>query len=176
LFAGGAALLALERSIPHIEPHFAPRLNRREARFGILLVAAITLHNLPEGLSIGIAYADQQGASGLVVAIAMGVQNIPEGMVVALPFLTNGSDRRRAVFWATGSGLVEPLAAVVGFALVDVMQVLVPFGLAAAAGAMIFVAADQILPESHRESSRKAPSIALLAGFLLVGMLVHWLT
>ena len=175
IFTGGLALLALERSVPHLEPHFAPRLSRGSSRFGVLLVAAITLHNLPEGMAIGVAYAHRDGSFGLAVAIAIAAQNIPEGLAVALPFYTNGSGRLKAMLWATGSGLVEPIAAAAGFHLVDAVHGLIPFGLAVAAGAMVFVAADQILPESHSESGSKAPSLALLLGFLLVGLLVRGL-
>ena len=175
LFAGGLLLLLLERGVPHLEPHFAARFNRNGSRFGLLLAAAIALHNLPEGLSVGVAYAHREGSFGLVVAIAIAAQNIPEGLAVALPFYTNGSGRLQALLWATGSGLVEPIAAAAGFHLVDSMRALVPFSLALAAGAMIFVAADQLLPESHAGTKSKASSLALLAGFLFVSSIMHWI-
>jgi len=176
LFAGGAMILLLERSVPHLEPHFAPRLNGPGTRLGLLLAAAITLHNLPEGLAVGVAFAPGTGRFGLVVALAIALQNIPEGLAVATPVRAAGASRLAAVLWATGSGMAEPIAAAAGFHLVNTLQALVPFGLAFAAGAMVFVVSDQIIPESHRQPSDKAPSLALLLGFLLVALLVRVLS
>ena len=176
LFAGGAMILLLERSVPHLEPHFAPQLNGPGARLGLLLAAAITLHNLPEGLAVGVAFAPGTGRFGLVVALAIALQNIPEGLAVATPVRAAGASRLAAVLWATGSGMAEPIAAAVGYHLVSTVQTLVPFALAFAAGAMVFVVSDQIIPESHRQPSDKAPSLALLLGFLLVALLVRLLS
>lgn len=173
LFAGGLLILLLERTVPHLEPHFAPRLNGPGARLGLLLAAAVTLHNLPEGLAVGVAFAPGTGSFGVIVALAIALQNIPEGLAVATPLRASGASRRAAVVWATASGLAEPAAAAVGFHLVNLVSVLVPFGLAFAAGAMVFVVSDQLIPESHRQPSDKAPSLALLAGFLLVALLMR---
>lgn len=173
MFAGGLLILLLERVVPHLEPHFAPTFNHGGARVGFLLAAAITLHNLPEGLSVGVAYAHGDGQFGQVVALAIALQNIPEGLAVALPLRASGASRMTAFLWATGSGLAEPIAAAVGFHLVGLMEGLVAFGLAFAAGAMVFVVSDQLIPESHRQPDDKAPSLALLAGFLLVAVLLQ---
>lgn len=176
LFAGGLLVLVLERRVPHLEPHFAPRLNGPGARLSLLLAAAVTLHNLPEGLAVGVAFAPGTGRFGLVVALAIALQNIPEGLAVATPLRAQGSSRLAAVVWATASGLGEPVAAAAGFHFVGVTEGLVPFGLAFAAGAMVFVVSDQLIPESHRQPGDKAPSLALLAGFLLVALLVRVLS
>jgi ZIP family zinc transporter len=173
LFSGGLVVLGLERSIPHLEPHFAPRLNGVGARLGVLLAAAVTLHNLPEGLAVGVAFAPGTGHFGLIVALAIALQNIPEGLAVATPLRAHGASRLQAVGWATASGLTEPLAAAAGFHFVSSVSLLVPFGLAFAAGAMVFVVSDQLIPESHRQPNDKAPSLALLAGFLLVALLLR---
>ncbi len=175
LFAGGLLILGLERAIPHLEPHFAPRLEGAGRRFALLLAAAITLHNLPEGLSVGVAYAHGDGRFGYIVALAIAIQNIPEGLAAALPVRSAGGSRLAALLWATGSGLVEPVAAAAGYHLVSTVQALVPFSLALAAGAMVFVASDQLIPESRFHPEDKAPSLALLAGFLLVAVLMRWL-
>ena len=113
--------------------------------------------------------------AGLAVALAIAAQKIPEGSAVALPFSLHGSGRLRPLLWATLSGLVQPVAAAAGFHLVAWTRGLVPFGLAAAAGAMVYVASHQLVPESHSEPGRKAPSMALLTGFLLVAILLRWL-
>lgn len=173
LFAGGLAVLFLERSVPHLEPHFAPRLNGPGTRLSLLLAAAVTLHNLPEGLAVGVAFAPGTGNFGLIVALAIALQNIPEGLAVATPLRAHGSSRLAVVLWATTSGLAEPVAAAAGFHFVSNVQALVPFGLAFAAGAMVFVVSDQLIPESHRQPSDKAPTLALLAGFLLVALLLR---
>jgi ZIP family zinc transporter len=174
MLAGGLLILGLERTVPHLEPHFGPRFNGVGGRFGLLLAAAIALHNLPEGLSVGVAYAHDEGRLGAIVALAIAAQNVPEGLAVALPIRTGGGSRTSTMLWALGSGLVEPLGAAAGFHLVSVTRVLVPFGLALAAGAMVFVASDQLIPESRFRAGDKAPTVALLAGFVLVATLVRW--
>lgn len=173
LFGGGLLILALERNVPHLEPHFAPRFNGPGARMGLLLAAAVTLHNLPEGLAVGVAYAPGAGKFGFIIALAIALQNIPEGLAVAAPLRASGASPLVAVTWATASGLAEPVAAAAGFHFVDTLRVLVPFALAFAAGAMVFVVSDQLIPESHRQPHDKAPTLALLGGFLLVAFLVR---
>lgn len=177
LFLGGLLILVLERKVPHLHPHFAPILiNGPHARLALLLAAALTLHNLPEGLAVGVAFAPGAGRFGLVVALAIGLQNIPEGLAVATPLRAAGVPPLQAVLWTLLTGVGEPLAAAVGFHFLTLVQGWVPFGLAFAAGAMVFVVSDQLIPESHRQPSDKAPSLALLAGFLLVALLVRILS
>lgn len=173
LFLGGLSVWALERGVPHLEPHFAPQLNGGKARLGLLLAAAVTLHNLPEGLSVGVAFAPGAGQFGPIIALAIALQNIPEGLAVATPLRAQGASRARAVMWATLSGLAEPVAAAAGYHLFSVVESWVPLGLAFAAGAMVFVVSDQLIPESHRQPESKAPSLALLGGFLLVAVLLR---
>jgi len=176
--AGGAFLWGVDRILPHLhiglEKDQAEGIKTRWQR-SILLVLAITLHNIPEGLAIGVSYAYGEGQFGLAVALAIAAQKIPEGSAVALPFYAHGSGRLKALKWATLSGLAQPVAAAAGFHLVAYTHGLIPFGLAAAAGAMVYVASHQLVPESHSEPGRKAPSLALLAGFLFVAILLHWL-
>lgn len=173
--SGGAMILLLDRAVPHLEPHFAPRLPAGGARLSILLLTAMTLHNLPEGLSVGVAYGNGEARFGIVVALAIALQNIPEGMAVAMPLRAQGFGRWNAFLWATGSGLVEPVAAAAGFHFVSRLEGLMPFGLAMAAGAMVFVASDQLIPECRTRPEDKAPTLALLGGFVLVAFLLRWL-
>ncbi|HEV2396023.1 MAG TPA: ZIP family metal transporter [Candidatus Sulfotelmatobacter sp.] len=168
LLCGAVLVLLLERSVPHLEPHFAPQIDGPEKRLGLLLSAAITLHHIPEGLAIGVAFAGQGKAVGSVVALAIAMQNIPEGLAVAVPLRRAGFSRWRAILWATASGLGEPLAAVIGVLFVRAVGPVVPFTLALAAGAMIFVASDQLIPESRQQPDAKAPSLGLILGFLCV--------
>jgi ZIP family zinc transporter len=173
-FLSGALLVyLLEKVVPHLEPHFAPELCRREGRLGILLAAALTLHHLPEGLAIGVAFASSTPGQqlGYIVVIAIALQNIPEGLAVAMPLRACGASRLRAILWASLSGLTEPLAAAVGYWFVGKIGNMVPFGLALAAGAMIFVASDQLIPESRTQPENKSPSLGLISGFVLLAVL-----
>jgi len=172
LLAGAVLVFVLERSIPHLEPHFAPQLVGREKRLGLLLAAAITIHHIPEGLAIGVAFAGAGKSVGTVVAVAVALQNIPEGLAVAMPLRCAGFSRWRALLWATASGFGEPLAAVLGVWFVQIVGPVVSFALALAAGAMIFVASDQLIPESRQQPDAKAPSIGLILGFLSVSTLM----
>ncbi len=171
LAAGALLVFLLERYIPHLEPHFAPQFAGPEKRLGMLLLIAMTLHHMPEGLAVGVAFAAADHSLGFVVALAIGLQNIPEGLAVAMPLRAAGFSRLRAISLATASGMAQPLAAVLGVWFVDFVGQMVPFALALAAGAMIFVASDQLIPESRQRPEAKAPSLGLIAGFLLVAIL-----
>jgi ZIP family zinc transporter len=133
-----------------------------------LFVAAITLHNVPEGVAIGVAFAGLDHAGAVGLAAGIGIQDIPEGLAVALALRSVGYGRRRAVSMGIGSGLVEPLFAACGAALVTSCAPLLPWGLAAAAGAMLFVLANDVIPETHRASHGIHASAALMLGFVVM--------
>jgi len=171
LAAGALLVFHLELAVPHLEPHFAPELHGPAKRLGLLMAAALTLHHLPEGLAVGVSFAGGAPRLGIIVAIAIALQNIPEGLAVAMPLRAAGFSRSRAMLWAACSGLAEPVAAAVGVVFVRIMGPMVPFALALAAGAMIFVASDQLIPESRQQPQAKAPSLGLIFGFLLVSVL-----
>ena len=136
-----------------------------------LFIAAITLHNLPEGLAIGVAYAgaDVDRAHSLATGIA--IQDVPEGLVVALALRSVGYGRWFSAGLGVLSGLVEPLAAVAGVGVISVSLGLLPVGLAAAAGAMLYVIVHEVIPEAHASGNGSAASIALVAGFILMTVL-----
>lgn len=177
---GAMALLFIDRLVPH--EHFvkgveggaasgadfarATRLKRVW-----LFVIAITLHNFPEGLAIGVAFAgpDLVGAQALAVGIA--IQDIPEGLVVALALMSVGYSKRLSVGVGMLSGLVEPVAAVLGVALVGLSVHFLPWGLAIAAGAMLFVISHEIIPESHRTGHETWATGGLVSGFVLMMLL-----
>ena len=173
LACGALLVYLLERTVPHLEPHFAPELGGHDKRFGLLLAAALTLHHIPEGLAIGVAFAGGGTSVGLLVAASIAVQNIPEGLAVAMPLRSAGLARWKAFLGATASGMGEPLAAALGVWFVSLVGPIVPFALAMAAGAMIFVASDQLIPESRQQAEAKAPSLGLMLGFLCVVVLSH---
>lgn len=171
LAAGALLVFLLESYIPHLEPHFAPQFTGPEKRLGLLLLIAMTLHHAPEGLAVGVAFGAADQSLGFIVAMAIGLQNIPEGLAVAMPLRAAGLSRARAILLATASGMAQPLAALLGVWFVGFLGQMVPFALALAAGAMIFVASDQLIPESRQRPEAKAPSLGLIAGFLLVAVL-----
>jgi zinc transporter, ZIP family len=171
LAVGALLVFHLELAVPHLEPHFAPELNGPAKRLGLLMAAALTLHHLPEGLAVGVSFAGGAPRLGIIVAVAIALQNIPEGLAVAMPLRAAGFSRGRAILWAACSGLAEPLAAAVGVGFVKILGPMVPFALSLAAGAMIFVASDQLIPESRQQPQAKAPSLGLIFGFLLVAVL-----
>jgi len=171
LISGAVLVYLLELAVPHLEPHFAPEIAASPTKkLGLLMAAALTLHHIPEGLAIGVAFASGGKSLGVIVAVAIALQNIPEGLAVAMPLRAAGASRRRAIAWASLSGLVEPLAAAVGVWFAGMLNGMLSFGMALAAGAMIFVASDQLIPESHRTES-KLPSLGLISGFVLLAVL-----
>lgn len=168
ILLGAVLMLALERSVPH--EHFIKGAEGHQSlalKRSWLFVIAIILHNIPEGLAIGVAYAsgDAVGASALATGISL--QNVPEGFVVAMALLAVGYSRLLALMVGMLSGLVEPLMAVIG-AIVLSNALLLPWGLAMAAGAMLFVISHEMIPESHRQGHEMAATNGLMLGFVLM--------
>jgi len=166
---GGFLVMAADRTVPH--EHFFKGLEGQRStqlRRTWLFVFAIVLHNVPEGLSIGVAHAaaDPLGARALGTGIA--IQDIPEGLVVALALHSCGYGRAAAALVGAASGLVEPLAALVGVALMGLSVSLLPWGLAGAAGAMLYVISHEIIPESHRAGHESFATGGLMGGFVLM--------
>lgn len=165
---GAAALLGLGRLLQAREP--SPDLHAGLAPGVLLFVIAIALHNVPEGMAVGVAAgAGLSGADGLAIGIAL--QDVPEGLIVALVLASAGMARGKAVLIGAASGLVEPLFAVLCAWLVNLSQVLLPWGLALAAGAMLFAVIHEIIPESHGNGHRGEASLALVLGFCVMMVL-----
>jgi zinc transporter, ZIP family len=171
---GAAAMVALDTYLPHAHARFheqgraAAEELTDERRRAALLISALTIHNIPEGLAVGVAFAAGGPELGVPIAIAIGVQNVPEGFAAAAPLLRTGTSRRRAVRAAALTGLVEPPAALAAYAAFDLAGDLLPFGLAFAAGAMLYVVVDELIPESHGHGNERPASLALIGGFLLM--------
>lgn len=170
---GGGALMLIDRLLPH--EHFIKGREGQASehlRRAWLFVFAIALHNLPEGLAIGVGYAgndDIMRANALTLGIA--IQDVPEGLVVAIALLAAGYSRSIAVLTAAASGLIEPAGAVLGAALTTWSQALLPWGLGFAAGAMLFVISHEIIPESHRKGHERFATTGLMLGFVLMMVL-----
>ncbi len=165
---GGVFVHLADRYIPH--EHFqkgeeGPSSNMARVW---LLVLAITIHNFPEGLAVGVAFGGNDIANGLAVAVAIGLQNIPEGLAVAAPMVREGYSRKYAAGLALATGLVEPIGGLLGVAVVAFSTFLLPYGLAFAAGAMVFVVGDEMVPESHAGGNARLATWGLIIGFVIM--------
>jgi ZIP family zinc transporter len=173
--AGGVFLRGVDRVLPHLHIGFP-----REEAEGIktswqrstLLVLAITLHNIPEGLAVGVAFGSvaaglPAASMGAAVALALGIglQNFPEGIAVSVPLRREGMSRRKSFWYGQLSGMVEPVAGVIGAAAVLVSEPLLPYALSFAAGAMIFVVVEEVIPESQRGGNTDLATLGAMLGF-----------
>jgi ZIP family zinc transporter len=170
---GGAFIAVLDASVPHAHARFrehgAIAAEERAARErSTLLLAALTIHNIPEGLAVGLAFAAGGTDLGVPLALAIGIQNVPEGFAAAAPLVGAGVSRRSASFVAAATGIVEPPAAFAAFFAFELADALLAAGLGFAAGAMLYVVVDELIPESHGHGNELAASLALLAGFALM--------
>lgn len=169
LVAGVMLMLGLDRLIPHLHP---PRdeasAGMSSQRRGWMVFAALTLHNIPEGLAVGVAFAAGGTELGLPLAIAIMAHNVPEGLAVAIPFLGTSTSRRRTFALAATSGLVEVPAAFLAFALVGLISGLLPLALAFAAGAMLYVCVDELIPAGVRSGNESIVTITCMCGFILL--------
>jgi ZIP family zinc transporter len=178
---GGAFLWGADRIIPHL--HLGLPIEEAEGiRTGwqrsILLVLAITLHNIPEGLAVGVAFGAVGAglpaaslAGAVALAIGIGLQNFPEGAAVAIPLRREGFSPLRAFWYGQLSGIVEPIAAVLGAAAVLLIRPLLPYALAFAAGAMIYVVVEELIPESQSDKNTDPATIGVMLGFVLMMVL-----
>ena len=169
LLLGAAGLFFVHRLVPH--EHFllgkeGPDSKRLERIW--LFVIAITLHNFPEGMAVGVGFAGGDIGNGTSLAIGIGMQNVPEGFAVAISLLSIGYTRRMAFWVATLTGLVEPVGGAIGAAAVSLAEPLMPAILGVAAGAMLFVISDEIIPETHRRGYENVATFSLLGGFVVM--------
>lgn len=179
---GGGFLWLVDKVLPHQHPsspvHVAEGINPWRNRRSTLLVLAVTLHNIPEGLAVGVAFgaiaADLPSASltgAVALAIGIGIQNFPEGVAVSMPLRREGMSRRKSFFYGQLSGMFEPVAAVIGAAAVFFIEPLLPFALSFAAGAMIFVVAEEVIPGSQEHGNKDLASLSLMLGFTVMMIL-----
>jgi ZIP family zinc transporter len=179
--AGGAFLWGVDKILPHLHLGF-PRSEAEGIQTSwhrsVLLVLAITLHNIPEGLAVGVAFGAvasgiESSSLGAAVALALGIgiQNFPEGLAVAAPLRREGWSRRKSFLYGQASGVVEPLAGVIGAAAVLWMRPMLPYALSFAAGAMIYVVVEELIPESQLEKNTDLATIGAMVGFAVMMML-----
>jgi len=168
--------------VDHILPHLHMGLPTEEAegiktswQRSILLVTAVTLHNIPEGLAVGVAFGavayglpSASLAGAVALAVGIGIQNFPEGAVVSIPLRREGLSRLKSFHYGQMSGIVEPISGVLGAALVLTMRPILPYALAFAAGAMIYVVAEELIPEAHFESNSHIATFGVMIGFAVM--------
>jgi len=168
ILLGAFCLDLVDRLLPHehfILGHEGPSSRMKKIW---LFIIAITIHNFPEGLAVGVGFGGGDITNGTSLAIGIGLQNMPEGLAVALPLLGLGYSRLKAIGIATLTGLVEPVGGLLGVGAVTVFQPILPVGLAFAAGAMLFVISDEIIPETHAKGRSRLATFGIIIGFVIM--------
>lgn len=179
--AGGIVLRLMDWYLPHLHlwlPIEAAEGVKTRLKRTSLLVLAITLHNIPEGLAVGVAfgavasgYPNATLAGAIALAVGIGIQNFPEGTAVSVPLRREGMSPGKSFWYGQLSGIVEPVAGVVGAAVVIVAAPVLPYALAFAAGAMIFVVAEEVIPESQQGGNADLATLGLMVGFTVMMIL-----
>ncbi|WP_347861110.1 ZIP family metal transporter [Salimicrobium sp. PL1-032A] len=177
---GGILLLFIDNIMPMVDldRYMSDIKNVKAKNRTALLMFSMTLHNIPEGLAVGVAFgavaADGSGAAlagAVALAVGIGIQNFPEGAAVSMPLYREGMGRKKSFMFGQFSGMVEPIAAVIGASAVLIIEPLLPYALSFAAGAMIFVVAKEIIPGSHEKGNVNTASMSLMVGFAIMMML-----
>lgn len=177
ILIGATAVAVINRLLPH--EHF---ITGREGpsdsslRRVWLFIIAITIHNVPEGLAVGVGFATEDFSNGLSLAMGIGLQNAPEGLAVAVALVANGYSRFRAFAIASYTGLVEPVGGLFGAAAVAVSEPFLPWGLVIASGAMLYVISHEIIPETHHRGYQNEATAGLLIGLCVMLFLDVWLS
>lgn len=175
LLCGGAFIYVADQLLPHLHSEFPDEARPEGLRVAwqrsTLLMLAITLHNFPEGMAVGVRFGGGDVGAATALAIGIGLQNIPEGLAIALPLRRGGMSRGRAFFWGQLSAVVEPVAGVMGAALVLVSGAVLPYGMAFAAGAMLYVVVEELIPETVRSGTTDVATLGFLVGFAVMMLL-----
>jgi ZIP family zinc transporter len=181
---GGGVLWGIDRLLPHLHLGFPeadieglPTSWKRST----LLMLAVTLHNIPEGLAVGVAFGAAASlshivntASAIALAVGIGIQNFPEGIAIALPLRREGMSMGRSFWYGQLSGMVEPVAGVIGAAAVIIISPILPYAMSFAAGAMFYVVVEELIPECQREGNTNLPTVAAMLGFAVMMVLEVW--
>lgn len=180
-FLGSMFVFVLDKYTPHLHINFGEHEKegtKTQWHKTTLLIMAITLHNIPEGLAVGVLFGaaalgmPEASISGAIaLAIGIGIQNFPEGIAVAMPLRRHGVSRRKSFWYGQLSAIVEPVAGVIGAVAVIYMQPILPFALAFAAGAMIYVVVEEVIPETQRDKFTDRSVLGFIGGFLVMMIL-----
>ncbi len=178
---GALFLYTLDKLLPHLHINFGEEETegmKTQWHRTTLLLLAITLHNIPEGLAVGVlfgaaasGYAEHMIPAAMALAIGIGIQNLPEGLAVAMPLRRLGASRFKSFWYGQLSAVVEPVAGVIGAVAVIYMQPFLPFALAFAAGAMIYVVVEEVIPETQRDKYTDVAVLGFVGGFVIMMIL-----
>lgn len=173
---GALFLFGLDKLLPHVHINFQQKEGIKTPwQRTTLLVLAITLHNIPEGLAVGVLFGGVAAgipeatiAGALTLAIGIGIQNFPEGIAVAMPLRRMGMSRKKSFLYGQSSALVEPVAGVLGAVAVTFFTPILPYALAFAAGAMIFVVVEEVIPETQQDKNTDIATLGFIGGFIVM--------
>lgn len=173
---GAGFLFAIDKVLPHLHVNFQKVEGVKTPwQRSTLMILAITLHNIPEGLAVGVLFGgvaagipEASIAGAVILAIGIGLQNFPEGIAVAMPLRRMGLSRRKSFMYGQASAVVEPIAGVLGALAVTTFTPILPYALAFAAGAMIFVVVEEVIPEAQQNRSSDIATIGFIAGFIIM--------
>jgi ZIP family zinc transporter len=176
MMIGALFLHFADQRLPHLHFDSVPSAKKDSLDKVWLFIIAITIHNFPEGMSVGVSFGSGDMKNGIVLAIAIALQNIPEGLAVALPLVGLGYDKWKAVGIATLTGLVEPVGGLLGITMVTVFSSVLPLAMGFAAGAMLFVISEEIIPETHAKGRSRYATFSLMIGFIIMMILDNLLS
>ena len=171
IFAGAVCLNFVDKLVPHLHKLMGPdqeEHNNANLSKILLFVAAIAIHNLPEGIAAGVGFGSGDVTQAFLIAGGIALQNIPEGMVIIGPMLAAGVSKKKTFVCAMLTGLVEVVGTLIGYFAVSVASVILPFALAFAGGTMLYVISDEMIPETHAHGQERGATYALLVGFCLM--------
>jgi ZIP family zinc transporter len=180
IFCGALFLNFADKFTPHL--HSLTGIDREKHKNSehlnriMLFVLAIAIHNLPEGIAAGVGFGTEDIGNAISVAVGISLQNIPEGMVIISPLLNAGVSRKRVLLIAFITGLIEVIGTFIGYFSVTISHVILPFALAFAGGTMIYVISDEMIPETHSHGYERMATYSILAGFVVMMLLDHFVS
>jgi len=171
---GAIILNIIDNFTPHLhmfEPEEKQEGIKSNLKKPMLLFLAMTIHNFPEGLAVGVTIGSGRILEGLILALGIGIQNFPEGMAISLPLNAGGLTKKKSFYFGQISAVIEPIGAVLGALVVSLWQKILPYALAFAAGAMVYVVVEELIPESQKAENTNLATFSLVVGFLLMMIL-----
>jgi len=172
ILLGAAFLIFIEKAIPHMHRVAGMKGPPTHLSKMALFILAMTIHNFPEGLSVGVGFGGTDIRAGTILAVGIGIQNLIEGLVVSLPLFTRDKNKiTKAFLIASSTCIVEPIGGFLGVSIVSLSKALVPYGLSFAAGAMLFVTSEEIIPETHSRGNAREATLGIILGFVVMMVL-----